>query len=95
MLNQCGTQEITCFILDNNGYVVLSDEEEYAGNLYTGHFIGSIRPDIMKHLVEDGVYTPTRMYDYQGICYYNPKEAKSPASRNFTVKKQSPLTENK
>lgn len=86
---QCGSANITCFILDNNGYVVLSDEEEYAGNLYTGNFIGDIRPDIMKYLVEDGVYTPTRMFDYQGICYYNPKEEKSSAYRNFNVSRAS------
>lgn len=72
---------MTCFILDNNGYVVLSDEEEFSGNLYTGHFIGDIRPDIMYHLVEDGVYLPTRMFDYQGICYYKPKEAKGYATK--------------
>lgn len=76
---------MTCFILDNNGYVVLSDEQNYTGNLYTGNFIGDIRPDIMHHLVEDGVYLPTRMFDYQGICYYKPKEAKGLAARMKNV----------
>lgn len=65
---------------------MLSDEEEFSGNLYTGHFIGDIRPDIMYHLVEDGVYLPTRMFDYQGICYYKPKEAKGMASRIKNVR---------
>lgn len=80
---------MTCFILDNNAYVVISDEEEYFGNLYTGNYIGDIRPDIMYHLINDGVYRKTRTYDYQGTCYYDPKEEKSSGSRFFSVTKKS------
>lgn len=50
----------------------------------------------MYHLVEDGVYLPTRMFDYQGICYYKPKEAKGIATRlkNVISSKQQKILPN-
>ncbi|KAK4887644.1 hypothetical protein RN001_003915 [Aquatica leii] len=73
----CDSDELSCFVLDNNGYVVVSDEG------YTGKFFGNVRRDIMKHLVENGLYRRTRFIDYQDICYLNPPSptSKSPASK--------------
>ncbi|KAL3266744.1 hypothetical protein HHI36_010905 [Cryptolaemus montrouzieri] len=65
----CESDYLSCFILDNNGYVVLSDDREH-----TGRYIGDLRPDVMHHLVANKVYLPTRMFDYQGICYNEPRE---------------------
>ncbi|XP_045479597.1 voltage-dependent calcium channel subunit alpha-2/delta-3-like [Harmonia axyridis] len=65
----CESDYLSCFILDNNAYVVLSDNREH-----TGRYIGDLRPDIMYHLVKNEVYRPTRMFDYQGICYKDPLE---------------------
>lgn len=51
-------------VLDDNGYVVVSD---VAAD--TGRFFGEIRPDIMNQLVIEGIYKPNRMYDYQATCF--------------------------
>ncbi|KAK9873044.1 hypothetical protein WA026_020780 [Henosepilachna vigintioctopunctata] len=65
----CESDYLSCFILDNNAYIVLSDNREH-----TGRYIGDLRPDVMYHLVNNGVYKHTRMFDYQGICYNEPRE---------------------
>nr|XP_023014189.1 voltage-dependent calcium channel subunit alpha-2/delta-3-like [Leptinotarsa decemlineata] len=65
----CKQEELDCYILDNNAYIVLSDEPEYIGR-----YLGDIRPDIMNDLIEDGVYITTRMFDYQAICQKEPPE---------------------
>ncbi|CAH1173790.1 unnamed protein product [Phaedon cochleariae] len=61
--------KLECYILDNNAYIVLSDEPEFIGR-----YIGDIRPDILNDLVEDGVFIATRMFDYQGNCQKKPPE---------------------
>ncbi|RZB94401.1 voltage-dependent calcium channel subunit alpha-2/delta-3-like, partial [Asbolus verrucosus] len=77
----CESEELHCLLLDDNGYVIISD------NLAeTGYFFGRIRPDIMSMLVEDSVYKVTRMYDYQGLCPEE-QETTNPATPIFTVTK--------
>ncbi|XP_031340092.1 voltage-dependent calcium channel subunit alpha-2/delta-3-like isoform X2 [Photinus pyralis] len=75
--HRCDSDELSCFVLDNNAYIIVSDEG------YTGAFFGKVRPDIMKHLVENGLYRRVRFLDYQDICYLDPPspKSKSPASR--------------
>lgn len=50
-------------MLDDNGYVIISDNLQE-----TGIFFGRIRPDILKDLVDEKIYKVIRMYDYQGLC---------------------------
>ncbi|RZB66645.1 voltage-dependent calcium channel subunit alpha-2/delta-3-like, partial [Asbolus verrucosus] len=77
----CDSVDLTCFILDNNAYVVLSDEIEY-----TGRYIGDIKPEIMYHLVKNGVYQEIRMFDYQAICQKPPKaKIKNAASSTVSI----------
>ncbi|XP_057672266.1 voltage-dependent calcium channel subunit alpha-2/delta-3-like [Diorhabda carinulata] len=59
----CKQEDLNCYILDNNAYVVLSDEREHIGR-----YIGDIRPDILSYLIDDKIFTPYKMYDYQAIC---------------------------
>lgn len=66
-------------MLDDNGYVVVSKVEAD-----TGYFFGEIRPDIMNLLVSEGIYKPTRMYDYQATCF-EPRDTGNFASRFLTV----------
>ncbi|KAG5877947.1 hypothetical protein JTB14_001177 [Gonioctena quinquepunctata] len=80
----CKHKELDCYILDNNAYVVLSDEPEYIGR-----YIGDIRPDILKDLVEDGVYIVTRMFDYQAICQKEPPEPVPETERVLNRKKKA------
>ncbi|KAJ8969624.1 hypothetical protein NQ317_002430 [Molorchus minor] len=71
----CGSEEIHCLMLDDNGFVIISDQLQD-----TGYFFGKIRSDIMTQLVEEGIYKVTRVYDYQGLCP-SYQETASPASR--------------
>ncbi|XP_050298952.1 voltage-dependent calcium channel subunit alpha-2/delta-3-like isoform X2 [Anthonomus grandis grandis] len=78
----CESDYLNCFILDNNAYILLSDEIEY-----TGRFIGAIRPDIMYYLVKEKVFEPTRMFDYQATCQFEPPEAPDPTDMRCFVNK--------
>ncbi|XP_063927225.1 voltage-dependent calcium channel subunit alpha-2/delta-3-like isoform X2 [Zophobas morio] len=69
----CETDELDCFLLDENGYIIVSDDLTQ-----TGYFFGKFRPDIMGFLVNEGIYNVTRMYDYQGLCPEE-EEASNPA----------------
>lgn len=64
-----------CFILDDNAYVVISEEREF-----TGRFFGDIRPDIMYHLINNSVYKETIMFDYQAICHELPPTSNKESS---------------
>ncbi|KAJ8937035.1 hypothetical protein NQ318_010787 [Aromia moschata] len=66
----CESDYLNCFILDNNAYVVLSDDVEFIGR-----YMGDIRPDIMARLTDESVYTRKRMFDYQAICQKTPPES--------------------
>lgn len=66
-------------MLDDNGFVIISDNAAE-----TGYFFGRIRHDIMSHLIDEGIYRVTRMYDYQGLCPEE-QETTNPATRLTTV----------
>lgn len=59
----CASEEIACYILDTNGYVVVS--EEYND---TGRFFGDVAPDAMVALKKIGAYRQMVVYDYQSMC---------------------------
>ncbi|XP_037905987.1 voltage-dependent calcium channel subunit alpha-2/delta-3 isoform X5 [Hermetia illucens] len=60
----CASDSIDCYILDNNGYVIISPKSSD-----TGKFFGEVRGDIMTRLVQEGVYKDVTIYDYQAICF--------------------------
>lgn len=62
--------------------MVLSDEPEYIGR-----YIGDIRVDIMADLIEDGIYIPTKMFDYQAICQKIPPEP-IPEEERIKIRKE-------
>ncbi|XP_031332073.1 voltage-dependent calcium channel subunit alpha-2/delta-3 isoform X2 [Photinus pyralis] len=74
----CSSQELYCLVLDDNGYVIVSDEP---GD--TGRFLGDLRSDIMSYLIDEGVYKATRMFDYQATCFRS-TDTGSHASRSLT-----------
>ncbi|CAH0548636.1 unnamed protein product [Brassicogethes aeneus] len=59
----CESEELHCLMLDDNGYIIISDNLKE-----TGLFFGNVRPDILDQLVEEGIYKITTMFDYQGLC---------------------------
>lgn len=56
---------MNCYILDDNGYVIVSDTHKY-----TGRFFGDVFGGLMEELVDQGIYTRTRVVDYQAICHH-------------------------
>ncbi|CAG9864364.1 unnamed protein product [Phyllotreta striolata] len=78
----CKQKDLNCYIMDNNAYIVLSDEPEFIGR-----YMGDIRPDIMADLIQDRIYIPTKMYDYQAICQKVPPK-KEPETVRIQKRKQ-------
>ncbi|XP_076634618.1 voltage-dependent calcium channel subunit stolid isoform X2 [Colletes latitarsis] len=71
----CASEELDCYILDNNGFIIISERHEH-----TGKFFGEIDGTIMDSLVQDRIYRKITVTDYQGIC--SPQEShQSAASR--------------
>ncbi|XP_050452759.1 voltage-dependent calcium channel subunit alpha-2/delta-3 isoform X1 [Cataglyphis hispanica] len=64
----CASEELDCYILDNNGFIIISERHEH-----TGKFFGEIDGTIMDSLVQDRIYRKVTVIDYQGTC--NPQES--------------------
>lgn len=47
----CASEELDCYILDNNGFIIISERHEH-----TGKFFGEIDGTIMDSLVQDRIY---------------------------------------
>lgn len=71
----CKSDDYECFIIDDNGYVIVS-----ASYGDTGKFFGDIRGYLMHLLILENVFKPIEIYDYQAICFI----AKDPA--NFATR---------
>ncbi|KAI5752192.1 hypothetical protein M8J77_014740 [Diaphorina citri] len=59
----CASDDLDCYVLDNNGFIILSEKYEQ-----TGLFFGQADGTIMDSLVQDGIYKRVPMYDNQGVC---------------------------
>lgn len=59
----CASDELDCYLLDNNGFVILSESSEH-----TGKFFGNIDGTIMDSLVQDRIYRRATLMNYQGLC---------------------------
>lgn len=59
----CASDELDCYMLDNNGFVIISENTEH-----TGRFFGQIDGTIMDSLVQDRIYRRVALMDYQGAC---------------------------
>lgn len=62
-LMNCSNDDIDCYLLDQNGYVVIS--EAYND---TGEFMGTQEGAVMKSMVNQGLYNSVEIYDYQAWC---------------------------
>ncbi|KZC05430.1 Voltage-dependent calcium channel subunit alpha-2/delta-4 [Dufourea novaeangliae] len=73
----CASEELDCYILDNNGFIIISERHEH-----TGKFFGEIDGTIMDSLVQDRIYRKVTVTDYQGKC--SPQEShQSAAPKTF------------
>ncbi|CAK9815507.1 Voltage-dependent calcium channel subunit alpha-2/delta-3 [Anthophora plagiata] len=69
----CASEELDCYILDNNGFIIISERHEH-----TGKFFGEIDGTIMDSLVQDRIYRKVTVTDYQGRC--SPQESHQSAA---------------
>ncbi|XP_073958459.1 voltage-dependent calcium channel subunit straightjacket isoform X6 [Choristoneura fumiferana] len=70
----CASENWDCYLVDNNGWVIVSEDDTQ-----TGQFFGKIRPDVMSMLVEEEVYKTIHIMDYQAVCFRE-KKTTNPAS---------------
>lgn len=59
----CAGEELDCYILDDNGFIILSEDLTQ-----TGLFFGQVDGTIMDSLVQDRIYKKVTVYDHQGRC---------------------------
>ncbi|XP_045445989.1 voltage-dependent calcium channel subunit alpha-2/delta-3 [Melitaea cinxia] len=59
----CAGDELDCYILDDNGFIILSEDLSQ-----TGRFFGQVDGTIMDSLVQDRIYKKVTVHDHQGRC---------------------------
>ncbi|XP_011058965.1 PREDICTED: voltage-dependent calcium channel subunit alpha-2/delta-3-like isoform X1 [Acromyrmex echinatior] len=72
----CAHNWIYCYLLDQNGYIVISDEHND-----TGQFMGTQEGAVMLSMIKQGLYNPIDIFDYQAWCY----ETRSDNSANSLI----------
>jgi len=70
----CKNESIECYVLDNNGFVAISEDPSNIGK-----FFGEIDGTILKSLEQNHVFKKIKIYDYQAICLENADDG-SPAN---------------
>lgn len=62
---RCGqtNDTIDCLLIDNNGYIVVSEELDFIGR-----HLKAYDPMIMSRLLESGVFQEINITDYQSVC---------------------------
>ncbi|KAI5745508.1 hypothetical protein M8J76_011580 [Diaphorina citri] len=74
-MESCTSDELDCYVIDGNGYVIISEEHEH-----TGLFFGEMEGAIMESMVAKNIFRKIRMFDYQAMCY---KHVNSTSSASF------------
>lgn len=69
----CAGDELDCYILDDNGFIILSEDVSQ-----TGRFFGQVDGTIMDSLVQDRIYKKVVVHDHQGRC----PDSRNPFSGN-------------
>lgn len=59
----CGSIDIDCFVIDNNGYIVISESLND-----TGRFFGKVNGGVMDAMVVNGTFDRIVVYDWQALC---------------------------
>ncbi|KAA0713549.1 Voltage-dependent calcium channel subunit alpha-2/delta-3 [Triplophysa tibetana] len=59
----CDNDEISCYLIDNNGFIVIAEDSSL-----TGVFFGEAEGAVMSKLISMGSFTRVNMYNYQATC---------------------------
>ncbi|XP_056432369.1 voltage-dependent calcium channel subunit alpha-2/delta-3-like [Gadus chalcogrammus] len=59
----CDDENINCYLIDNNGFVLVA--EDYT---LTGKFFGEAEGAVMNKLLQMGSFKRVTLYDYQAVC---------------------------
>lgn len=62
-IRNCAHNSVKCFVVDNNGYIVLSKEPNDIGV-----FFGEVEGSVMIKLMEQKVFKNMSIYDFQAMC---------------------------
>ncbi|KAJ3639553.1 hypothetical protein Zmor_002907 [Zophobas morio] len=79
----CDGKNLTCYIIDADGYIVVSHSNKSEDSSNTGRFFGEIANDIMESMVNEKIFEKVTIYDYQAVCNVN-DDGISDASILFT-----------
>lgn len=72
----CNQDNLDCYILDNNAFVLVSNEKEEPGK-----FFGDLNNNLLEDMVKVNIYKKIPFYDYQAICI----EIKNVSSASSTI----------
>ncbi|GAB1291214.1 Voltage-dependent calcium channel subunit alpha-2/delta-4 [Apodemus speciosus] len=59
----CEDTDLDCFVIDNNGFILISERPQEIGRL-----LGEADGALMTQLLSMGVFSRVTMYDYQAMC---------------------------
>ncbi|XP_054599081.1 voltage-dependent calcium channel subunit alpha-2/delta-4 isoform X2 [Nothobranchius furzeri] len=59
----CESSDLNCFLVDNNGFILLSKE-----NNEVGRFFGEVDGSVMAALLKMGMFKKVSLFDYQAMC---------------------------
>ncbi|CAI9166047.1 unnamed protein product [Rangifer tarandus platyrhynchus] len=59
----CRDSDLDCFIVDNNGFILISERPQEVGR-----FLGEVDGALVTQLLSMGVFSQVTMYDYQAMC---------------------------
>ncbi|CAK6961404.1 voltage-dependent calcium channel subunit alpha-2/delta-4 isoform X2 [Scomber scombrus] len=60
---RCDSIDIECYVIDNNGFVLISKQRNDAGT-----FFGEIDGSVMTTLIRMGMFKRVSLFDYQAMC---------------------------
>ncbi|XP_026182191.1 voltage-dependent calcium channel subunit alpha-2/delta-4 [Mastacembelus armatus] len=63
---RCDSSDIECYVIDNNGFVLISKQRNNMGR-----FFGEIDGSVMTTLIRMGMFKRVSLFDYQAMCKMN------------------------
>ena len=60
----CGDDEQLCYVIDNNGYIIISEQNITD----TGRFFGELEKAVMESMLYANIFKKVTVYDLQALC---------------------------